>query len=232
MDATNPCAACAVREQAVCAAMPPEDLDRLIGVVRRISLDAEQILCLEGEAAKYVYSINGGIARLTKMLPDGRRLVTAFLHPGNLIGLAGDESYACTAEAVTPLELCRFPRVALNELLSDYPEMEKRLLAMACGELWLAQTQLLLLGRKTARERLTTFLWNWISRARPEELSGQVIELPMARADIADHLGLTPETISRVFTALVEDGIVEIPAPNRIALARPDRLAEIASGAA
>jgi CRP/FNR family transcriptional regulator len=212
--------------------MPPEDLDRLIGIVGHISLEAEQMLCLEGDAAEYVYSINEGTARLTKMLPDGRRLVTAFLHPGNLIGLAVEESYACTAEAVTRMELCRFPRVVLDDLLRDYPEMKRRLLTMACGELWLAQTQLLLLGRKTARERLTSFLWSWVSRGQPANLAGQVIELPMARADIADYLGLTPETVSRAFAALAEDGIVEIPTPNRIVLARPEQLAEIAGGEA
>jgi CRP/FNR family transcriptional regulator len=158
--------------------------------------------------------------------------VTAFLHPGNLIGLAVEESYACTAEAVTRLELCRFPRVVLDDLLRDYPEMKRRLLTMACGELWLAQTQLLLLGRKTARERLTGFLWSWVSRAQPGGLAGRVVELPMARVDIADHLGLTPETVSRAFAALAKDGIVEIPTPNRIVLARPEQLAKIAGGEA
>jgi CRP/FNR family transcriptional regulator len=226
----NPCAACAVREQAVCAALSPGRLQRLIAIVTRVSFEPDQILFLEGEPDEYAFNISEGIARLSKMLSDGRRLVTAFVHPGDFIGLTPRHAYACTAEAVTALRVCRFPKAGLQAFFRDNPGMERRVLAMASAELWDAQSQLMLLGRKTARERLASFLRNWPSRPLPSGKSAWVIDLPMTRTDIADHLGLTPETVCRTFTALVKEGIVEMPLAERIILSRPNRLEKIAEG--
>lgn len=232
----NPCAACAIREQTVCAALTQRGLGRLSAIVTRVGFAPGQAVFFEGQAVEHVFNVVEGIVRLTRLLPNGRRQVTGFVHPGNFLGIACRDTYGHTAEAVTRLTLCRFVRSRLQAFLQEHPEMERRVLAMASGELWVAQSQMLLLGRKTARERLATFLLSWAEAwgRAPQgpwaDSSERVIALPMPRIDIADHLGLTRETVSRVLTALVMDGTIDIPEPALIVLRRPDRLAKFAEG--
>ena len=228
VEAANPCAACAVRDRAICAGVPADRFERLASMVTHLTIAPEQALFFEGDPDAHAFSIVSGIARLSKALPDGRRLVTAFVHPGQFIGLASHQAYACTGEAVTTLKVCRFPKAGLEAFLRDNPEMERRVRAMTAAEIGVAQRQLTLLGRKSALERLASFLLTWSPEPLPSATSGRVVELPMSRADVADHLGLTRETVSRTFTSLVQDGIVEIREANTIILIRPDRLEDIA----
>ncbi len=112
----------------------------------------------EGEPARSFFNITAGTAKLFKLLPDGRRQITGFVGAGHFLGLAVSDTYAFSAEAIEPVRYCRFQRAKLRALLDDFPLMEKRLLEVASNELVAAQEQMLLLGRKTARERLASFL--------------------------------------------------------------------------
>ena len=149
--------------------------------------------------------------KLSKLLSDGRRQVTGFLLPGDYLGLASAERYIYSAEAVTPVRICRFARAAFLGLLEQFPALEKALLGRAATELAAAQKQMLLLGRKTARERVATFLAELAARAGNQ---GGVVELSMTRTDIADYLGITTETVSRTLTSLRKDGLIDIPRPH------------------
>lgn len=234
LDPANPCEACAIRKESVCAALTRSGLGRLSAIVTRVGFAPEQVVFTEGQAVEQVFNVIEGVVRLTRLLPNGRRQVTGFIRPGSFLGLACGASYGHTAEAVTDLVLCRFRRDRLRAFLQEHPEMERRVLAKASGELWAAQSQMLLLGRKTAREKLTSFLLSWArSWRRPEPRangSARAVELPMARSDIADHLGLTRETVSRILTSLVLDGTIDIPEPNLVVLRRLDRLEAFAEG--
>ena len=108
------------------------------------------------------------------------------------------------------MRYCRFQRAALRALLDDFPLMEKRLLEVASNELVAAQEQMLLLGRKTARERLASFLLAQSRQGMPCGHSRQRFRLPMTRIDIADYIGLTIETVSRTFTRLRAEGLIDI----------------------
>ena len=105
-----------------------------------------------------VFTVISGMLKLSKLLPDGRRQITGFLMAGDYLGLAFAERYVCSAEAVTPVRLCRFPRSAFLGLLDQFPALEKALLGRAATELAAAQQQMLLLGRKNAHERVASFV--------------------------------------------------------------------------
>ena len=129
-----------------------------------------------------------------------------------------------------PSKLCCFPRRKLEALLGQIPKLEQRLLGMASHELASAQDQIMLLGRKSARERVVSFLLMLSAAAIRHGGRAEPVFLPMSRGDIADYLGLTIETVSRTLTQLKAQGLVELLDEKHIRLSRPDALAEIAGG--
>ena len=226
----NPCQVCPVREMSVCGALEPREVERLNAIVTRVRVGAEQAVFYEGDPAEFVFNVTGGTVRLSKMLPDGRRQITGFLHVGDFLGIAYSDTYAYTAEALTPVSLCRFPQQKLESLFEEFPGLEKRVLGVASNELRAAQDQMLLLGRKSAGEKLSTFLLRLSQQEQQRGGSNGVIDLPMNRTDIADYLGLTTETVSRIFSRMAKDGILELPTTHRVILQQPERLQALAEG--
>ena len=156
--------------------------------------------------------------------------VERVLFAGDFLGLANNETYAYSAEAVTHVALCRFPRRQLEALLERYPKMERRLLGMASHELAAAQEQMLLLGRKTAREKIASFLLTLSRRARKRGQRDNPVAVPMSRTDIGDFLGLTTETVSRTFTQLKTAKLIVLLPNGKVELADLEALQEIAEG--
>ena len=226
----SPCAACAVRGMTICAPLDSEELAQVSAMMTSVDLEAGEPLFDEGEAAGNVFNVTSGTLKVYKLLPDGRRQVTGFLFPGDFLGLAKQETYAFSAEAVTPCMLCRFPRQKLEALMQRLPKIEQRLLNIASNELVAAQEQMLLLGRKTAREKIASFLLMLSKRARQRGLEGDPVAVPMSRTDIGDYLGLTTETVSRTFTQLKQDGIIQLLPNHQVKLAKREALDEIAGG--
>ena len=168
-----------MRHLTVCAALADEELRHLSDIVGHVELAAGQSLFQESDEARSVYSVTAGTMKVYKLLPDGRCQVTGFLFPGDFLGLAHDETYAYSAEAVTHSALCSYPRSKLEALLKRFPQMEQRLLGMAKHELVVAQEQMLLLGRKTAKERLV-----WAEEAALErDLRVVVLKRPPTSRD-------------------------------------------------
>jgi CRP/FNR family transcriptional regulator len=145
------------------------------------------------------------------LLADGRRQVTGFMHPGDFLGISIDDEHAFSVEAVEQAQLCWFPRNRFDDFVEDHGSVERELYRMAAHELAAAQRQLVLLGRKTALERLASFLLELAAR-----VDGAVVRLPMSRSDIADYLGLTKETVSRVISALKRDRVIRLLALDRV----------------
>jgi CRP/FNR family transcriptional regulator len=220
------CDDCEVRDLAVCGSLTHPQLPRLAGIMLDRRLDVGQLLFQEGDPAADVFTVTSGLLKLYKLMGDGRRQVTGFLVAGDFLGLAFVRAYAFSAEAVTAASVCRFPRDPFMKLLDDFPALEKTMLARASTELAAAHEQMLLLGRKTARERLATFLV-LMARRRPGEHGG-VLDLPMSRADIADYLGLTIETVSRTFTQLRKDGMICLPDSHSVVVPNVPRLERLA----
>ncbi len=223
------CARCDVRERSVCSAMCDADLARLAGAAVSMELKKGQVFISEGDPAADFFNVTRGTAKLFKLLPDGRQQITGFAAVGHFLGLAVSQTYAFSAEAVEDLRLCRFSRPKLRRLLDDFPQLEKRLLETACNELATAQEQMLLLGRKTATERVASFLMSW-SRDSGGCAEATELHLPMTRGEIADYLGLTIETVSRTFSRFRTERRITTPAADEVILIDRDWLAHMATG--
>lgn len=242
--ANSPCAACTVRQQSVCAALDDNELERLAGISRAMYVAAGSTIFNEGDPAEYLFNVTDGVIKLYKLLADGREQVTGFLFPGDFIGLALRDSYSYSAEALSAVRLCKMQRSQFREVLAATPRLEHRLLSVASNELAQAQDQMLLLGRKTAREKIVSFFLQLAERRdnsrqaqinagaqfADDEFDEDVVDLPMGRADIADYLGLTTETVSRTLTQLKTDGSIQLLDNHKVRLSSRDGLQDIAQG--
>ncbi|KAA0679711.1 helix-turn-helix domain-containing protein [Roseomonas genomospecies 6] len=200
------------------------DIDPLATIAQLRVFDREQAIFAEGEAADAVFRVVDGMIRLYKLLPDGRRQIIGFLQAGDMVGLAFADRYLYSAEAITASTVQRIARSQLDALLDAQPALARRLLSVTTSELVAAQDQMLLLGRKSALEKLASFLLALGRRAG----AGRAIALPMSRCDIADHLGLTTETVSRGFTKLKTSRLIRILDGGRVELLDAEALADLA----
>jgi CRP/FNR family transcriptional regulator, anaerobic regulatory protein len=189
-----------------------------------------EVLFVEGDEASSVYEIVSGMLRLVKLLPDGRRQITGFLSARHLLGLAPEGVHVYSAEAITDVTVCRYGRAAFERLIEEVPGFAMRLFAQTSHELHANQDQMVLLGRKTATEKVASFLLMFAGEHGGDD--AREVDMPITRCDIADYLGLTIETVSRIFTKLRQDGLIELPSPTRVKLRDRGRLEEFAMGAA
>jgi CRP/FNR family transcriptional regulator len=152
------------------------------------------------------------------------------LFPGDFLGLAIGDEYAYGAEAVVESHLCRFQQRDLEDLISRYPALEKRLLGVTKHELAIAQEQMVLLGRKSAEEKVVTMLLAFSKRAQHRGQSENPVFLPMTRADLGDYLGLTTETVSRTMTQFKTKGVIHLERNSYISLIDMEKIDEMAEG--
>jgi CRP/FNR family transcriptional regulator len=190
-----------------------------------VSIARDESLFCEADPATAVFVVASGTVRLSKMLPDGRRQIIGFHEAGDIIGLALMEDYPYSAEGVTPVRLRRLNRTLLDKMAEANPQLRANLFSLAARELAAAQRQILLLGRKTARERICSFL---VERQRRDD---GTVELAMSRTDIADYLGLTIETVSRTLSQLRAEGLIRMPTLHSLELADAERLCDLAEAA-
>ena len=225
--AAHDCRACEIRGLTFCAGLDASEVATLSSISRRMHFAKRHIIFQEGDTADVVYNVTKGAVRLFKLTPDGRRQVTGFLLPGDFLGLGSRQGYAYGAEAITEVELCRFERDKLEILFESHRGLERRLFEIANDELAVAQDQMLLLGRKTAKERMASFLLKLSER---EELRGgrdRAVYLPMVQEDIADYLGLTIETVSRTISQLKRDGLIRQSSTHEFELLSTEGLEDI-----
>ena len=210
---------------AVCRGLGREATSHIMAITSLQRKAAGETIFCEGDESHSVFEIISGMVRLLKLLPDGRRQVTGFLCAGHLIGLAPEGTWIYTAEAITDVALCRYHRFAFERLIDILPGFARRVLTATSHELRVAQDQMLLLGRKTAAERVASFLLLMADQQHGEEIS-----VPMGRNDIADYLGLTIETVCRTLTQLKRDGLIELPTHGRIVICDRDELENLSAG--
>lgn len=184
----------------LCACLEPSALGRLRAVAGDSRLAAGEVLFAQGQPAEALYGLRQGAVMLVSQLGDGRRQVLSFLFPGDTFGFAADGRHGCSAIALQRSGFCRIPLSALD----DDPMLAVRLHAIARTRLADGLEHALRLGRLSAAERVADFLfWLWRRLDRPAEL-----HLPMRLVDIADHLGLRLETVSRRMTSLRQAGLI------------------------
>ena len=229
----HPCQGCEVRDRAVCGVLDCARLEEFRNLGWTLKLASGQALFHEGDPATRVFTLTKGTLKLYKLLADGRRQVTGFLHPGDFLGISVDDEHAFSAEALEESQLCWFPRARFDDFVEEQPRMERELYRMAATELAAAQQQFVLLGRKTASERLASFLLLLAERSALSTGTGAgMVRLPMSRSDIADYLGLTKETVSRVMSALKRDRIIRLETLEIIQILDRARLEQLAEACA
>jgi len=220
--------ACKVRLASVCASLSVDELELLEAMAQDATFPAKSTLFGQGQPAHSVYNITSGVVRLYKVLPDGRRQIVGFALPGDFLGLAMRDAFGFSADAIDDVTACGFSRPAYSALIDAKPHLLRRLHQFATHELTLAQEQMMLLGRRTAEEKLICFLLTMQERWGKIGKPSVTVPLPMSRQDIADFLGLTIETVSRTFTRLARDKTILI-VPDGVRLMNPDRMAVVAA---
>ena len=182
------------------------------------SFSPNSVVFFEGDTAEHYFLIKSGVLRGCKLLEDGRRQINRFIFAGDLIGYSINPHYTCTVEAVTPVKLISLRRSLVESAAEETPCLHRAIMSAVLSELDEMQDQLVTLGRMNAEERVARFLSLLAARsASPSEGLNQ-IEIPMCRNDIADYLGLTIETVSRVLSRLKAEGKIAMPSCNRIVL--------------
>ena len=189
-----------------------------LGTARTVAKDEE--IFAEGDRAAYFYKVVSGAVRTFKLLSDGRRQIDAFHLPGDIFGMEAGDEHRFSAEALGGATIVAYRRCSLEALASRDQAFANQVIASMMRSLERAQDHMLLLGRKHALEKIATFLLVLSERLTED---GHV-DLPMSRIDIADHLGLTIETVSRSLTQLERQGVIELPAHRRCIVLR-DRAA-------
>ncbi|WP_024508058.1 helix-turn-helix domain-containing protein [Bradyrhizobium sp. ARR65] len=204
------CADCAVRQFSVCAALDTAEMQEFVHFGRHVQFAACETVFAEEELTTSFYSLLAGVMRLYKLLPDGRRQIVGFSLPGDFLGMSTSGRNNFSADAIGSVEVCRFAKAAFLRFAEDRPHLLHRINELAVRELSQARDHMVLLGRRSAEEKVATFLINWRDRLARQAEPSATLSLPMSRQDIADYLGLTIETVSRTFTKLERDGVIEI----------------------
>lgn len=204
------CSNCKVRSASICAALDADELHELEKLAEDAHFPDKATLLMQDDPAGSVYNITEGTVRLYKLLSDGRRQIVGFLLPGDFMGLSLGERYAFSADAIEPVTACRFNRLAFSALIDEKPHLLRRLHAAATHELTVAQDHMILLGRRGAEEKVAGFLVSLRNRLRRLGRGSVTVPLPMTRQDIADYLGLTIETVSRMITKLSRDRLLMV----------------------
>lgn len=212
-DVPKVCAACEARHRGICGALSDGELIALSRHTRQVNVSAGETLMGESVATVSYANIMSGVVKLSKMLADGRQQLVGLQFAPDFLGRPFSDESQVSAEAASPVGVCRFPKKAIESLIASYPDLEHRLLKQTLRELDEARDWMVTLGRKSAAEKVASFLHliaTHIDPTQPEETKSRTFDLPLTRADIADFLGLTVETVSRQITKLRMDGVVEI----------------------
>lgn len=224
------CGDCPIRHRAVCARCEADELSRLEEMKYYRSFQAGQTVIWAGDRMDFVGSVVTGVASLTQTMEDGRTQMVGLLLPSDFVGRPGRDRAAYNVVASTDILMCCFRKKPFEEMMLKTPHVGQRLLEMTLDELDAAREWMLLLGRKTAREKIASLLSIIARRDASLNLrtaAGKVVfDLPLTREATADYLGLTLETVSRQISALKRDAVIGLQGNRRITVPDFDRLLE------
>ncbi|MDX8538977.1 Crp/Fnr family transcriptional regulator [Mesorhizobium abyssinicae] len=221
------CQSCEARHNGMCGVLNADELLAFAKHTRVVRHGAGEELLSEGASITAYSNVMRGVVKLIKTLADGRRQIVGLQFAPDFVGrLYADES-AVTAEAASDVELCRISKRALERMVASNPMLEGRLLKQALRDVDEAREWMVALGRKTASEKLASFLGQigrYLDPMVAQDDRTLAFELPLTRAEIADFLGLTIGTVSRELSRLKRDGIIEIRSRRKIEIIDRQRL--------
>ncbi|MBS0253982.1 MAG: Crp/Fnr family transcriptional regulator [Proteobacteria bacterium] len=216
------CDQCLVRNRAICSSLDSGEIAALNTIGRRRTLQAGESLIWEGEDSLLVANVIEGVLKLSTGTEDGREQIVGVVYPSEFIGrpFGGTTSHGVTA--LTDARVCVFNRTDFDAFAREHPALEHKLLERTLAELDRTRRWMLLLGRKSAGERVASFLLELAERLAPAHCEVQLMPaprrftLPFSRQQIADVLGLTIETVSRQFTRLKGEGLIDLPSRREV----------------
>jgi CRP/FNR family transcriptional regulator len=205
------CANCPIQHRAVCSRCDGDELNRLEGIKTYRKFSANDQILWRGDDLQYVASVVDGVAKLEKSLEDGRNQMVGLLFPSDFIGHPKRRQIEFDVTAASDVTLCCFEREPFEELLIEVPHIAQRMVEIALDELDAARDWMVLLGRKTAAEKIATCIEMVARRQQIDQGAASMnnLVLPLLRSEIADFLGLTLETVSRQLSVLKKDRVVE-----------------------
>jgi len=234
--APNLCEACTARHRGICGALSDAELRELATRTIKRKIESGRTLQADGELVSGYANLLQGVVKLSKVMADGRQQIVGLQFPPDFVGRPFGRESRLSAEAVSAVEVCSFPRAVLEDMLERHSGLERRLFEQTLVELDEARDWLLALGRKTARERVASLIYmvaKHIPAGTPREAGERTsvqFDLPLTRADMADFLGLTIETVSRQITRLRQEGIVDLHPGRQIEVPDMERLAKAVEG--
>ena len=222
------CGDCPIRHRAVCARCEADELEQLDQIKYYRNFEAGQTLIWSGDQMDFVASVVSGIATLTQTMEDGRTQMVGLLLPSDFVGRPGRDRAAYNVVATSDMVMCCFRRKPFEQMMVRTPNIAQRLLEMTLDELDAAREWMLVLGRKTAREKIASLISIIARRDAALTVQGArgpvVVELPLTREAMADYLGLTLETVSRQISALKRDGVISLEGKRRVTIPDMARL--------
>lgn len=225
----NSCELCVVRNRAICSGLTAAELGVLNTIGRRRTVDAGQSLIFEGEDSVLVANVVEGVLALTAGTEEGREQIVGVVYPSDFIGRPFGPTVGYGVTALTDAKVCVFARRDFDAFAREHPALERQLLERTLTELDRTRNWMLLLGRKSASEKVASFLLDLSERlAEPGCAAAgkpaQRIVLPFSRQQVADVLGLTIETVSRQFTRLRGEGLIDLPSRREVIILDRDAL--------
>lgn len=218
------CDTCVIRNRAICAALDTDEIEALNAIGRRRTLAPGESLMWEGEDSVLVANVIDGVPKLSTGTEDGREQIVGVVYPSDFIGRPFGSTTGHGVTALTESRVCVFSRKDFDAFARRHPALEHKLLERTLGELDRTRRWMLLLGRKSAGEKVASFLLEMserLSSATCEVFDGHTKKrfvLPFSRQQIADVLGLTIETVSRQFTRLKSDGLIDLPSRREVVI--------------
>lgn len=217
------CDQCLVRNRAICSSLDQSEIEALNSIGRRRELAAGESLIWEGDDSVLVANVIEGVLKLSTGTEDGREQIVGVVYPSDFIGRPFGAQTGHGVTALTDARVCVFSRRDFDAFAREHPALEHKLLERTLGELDRTRRWMLLLGRKSAAEKLASFLIEMTERlvepgCKAGDAPVQRVALPFSRQQIADVLGLTIETVSRQFTRLKAEGVIDLPSRREVVI--------------
>ncbi len=223
------CDNCRVSREGICAVLDEEARAQLFQISRRKTVPSHHVIFRDGDDADQYFNITSGVVKLVKTLADGQQHIVGLVSPPGFLGQTLNVRHTYSAESATEVELCAYPRPAFEAFLKLHPELEREIFHMTVRELDHCRDWTLLLGRKGSYERVAGFLIMMARRFPQAEGENRAhFELPFTRAEMADYLGLTLETVSRQFSHLKNKHLIDLPSSRDIIIPDIELLGAIA----
>lgn len=229
------CQACAIRNRAICADLDSTEITALNDIGRRRQLKAGEQLLWEGEEAVLVANVIEGVLKLSNFTADGKEQILGLVYPSDFLGRPFGQTTPYGVEALTDSLVCVFERKDFDRFATEHPRLQHKLLERTLAELDRTRRWMLLLGRMSAEQKLASFLLESADRfAAPDCSAGaapgaEIMTLPLSRQQIADILGLTIETVSRQFTRMKNEGLIDLPSRREVTILDRESLEDRAS---